>query len=42
MRIKTIALFAVVLFKVTFAQDITESNTPFKQEKLAQTEAVTE
>jgi CubicO group peptidase (beta-lactamase class C family) len=32
MRIKTIALFAVVLIKVTFAQDITESNTPFKQE----------
>jgi CubicO group peptidase (beta-lactamase class C family) len=32
MRIKTLALFAVVLFKVIFAQDITESNTSFKPE----------
>ena len=32
MRTKTVALFAVALFEVAFSQDITESNTPFKQE----------
>ena len=32
MRTKTVALFAVALFEVAFSQDVTESNTPFKQE----------
>jgi len=32
MRIKALAFFAVVLFKVTFGQEITESNTTFSQE----------
>ena len=32
MRTKILILFAVVLFEVVFSQDMTESNTPFKQE----------
>ncbi len=32
MRTKILSLSAVVLFEVAFSQEITESNTPFKQE----------